>query len=157
MARIQQHLLLQRRLLKTDNNLMPEDTIIWRLGQGWHSLVPGISELKDAIKQLGPVEGERRVTNGKQYEFVDGSVQILVLNNETKIAKIRVSADYPNRELVPSDIDEVHRTFGFLEQTDADESGTLTFSAPGIRLACDAYSDPHAVEWIEFNDVNKDT
>jgi hypothetical protein len=136
---------------------MIEDAILWCLGQGWNSLVPGVSELKDAIKQLGPVDCERRVTNGRQYEFADGTVQILVLNNETKIAKIRVSADYPDKELVPGDIDQVQQNFGFLEQTDVDESGTLTFSAPGLRLACDAYSDPHALEWIEFNDVDKQT
>jgi hypothetical protein len=136
---------------------MVEDILLWQVGQGWNSLVPGVSELKDAIKILGPVDCERRVTNGKQYEFADGTVHVLVLNNETKIAKIRVMADYPNSALVPRDIDQVQQTIGFLEQTDVDESGTLTFSAPGIRLTCDAYSDPHAVEWIEFNDVDKDT
>jgi hypothetical protein len=136
---------------------MVEDTSLWHLGQGWNGLVPGVSELKDAIKQLGPSASESRVTNGKQYEFAKGTVQILVLNNETKIAKIRVLPDYPDKELVPGDIDQAQENFGFLEQTDFDESGTLTFSAPGIRLACDAFSDPHAIEWIEFNDVDKQT
>lgn len=136
---------------------MVEDMILWQVGQGWNGLIPGFSELKDALKILGASESESRVTNGKQFEFAKGAVQILVLNNETKIAKIRVSADYPDKALVPSDIDEVQVHFGFLEQTDCDESGTLIFSAPGIRLACDAFSDPHAIEWIEFNDVNKET
>jgi hypothetical protein len=138
-----------------EDSLKTIESECWQPSQGWNGLLPGFSELKDAVKILGDFENESRVSNGKQYEFANGTVQVLVLNSESKIAKIRVLSDYPNKEYLPSDIDQAHHYFGFLEQTDFDESGTLIFSAPGVRLACDAFADPHTIEWIEFNDLDK--
>jgi len=127
-----------------------------QIADGWNGIVPGVSQVKDAIAKLGPIEGEDKFANGKWLQFANKNVQLVVLDNDPNtIVKIRVFPGYSDKDLAPANIDAMQKVYGPLEQTDLDEFGVLTYERSGLRAACDFFGNPHPVKWIEFYPINR--
>jgi len=117
----------------------------------WHGLVPGKSTVSEAIEILGTVEQEVEFANGKWFEFVNQTVQVIVLDDDmTRIAKIRVLADFPEKQFMPTTLDEVEQIYGPFQQTQIDEFAVITYERPGLRVACRLFGNPQLVKWLEF-------
>ena len=89
---------------KTNNTKM---VAIWSAFDGWNGLVPGVSQLSDAIAKFGNYHRELKFTNGITYEFAQGAVQVVLINDKATIYKIRVLSTFLNKELMPTNIDEL--------------------------------------------------
>jgi len=138
----------------TKDNSKPNDPfdiiITWCPQDGWNDLVPGVSKLTDAIDKFGNYEAQVKFVNGIWYEFANKTVQVVLLDNETTIYKIRVSAGFPDKTLLPMNIKDVEQIYGPVIQIEVDEFGTVTYERPGLRVACRLFDNPQPVKWLEF-------
>lgn len=139
----------------SDNLSKSSQSSNWHPKDGWNGLVPGSSKVDDAIAKFGQPEGEVEFANGKWFEFVNKSVQVVILNRDPEtIAKIRLLAEFPDKNLVPENINGIERIYGAVKKIDLDELSTITYARPGLRVACYFFQKPHPVEWLEFFPVD---
>ncbi len=146
---------MSKQTSRCDNLSEESGKSTWHPHDGWNGLVPGISKVSDAIARFGSAKGEVEFGNGKWLEFVDKSVQVVILNRDPEtIAKIRILATFPDKNLVPIDIDGIKKIFGDVKEIEVDEFAMVTYERPGLRVACHYFEDPQPVEWIEFYPVD---
>ncbi len=122
---------------------------VWDPSMGWNGLIPGVSLLTDAVANFGNYR-ELKFINGVTYSFVDGAIQLVFLNDQSKLYKIRVASTFSNKELMPTNIDEVIQRYGPLIKMNGDELANVTYERPGLRVLCTLLDEPQIVKWLEF-------
>ena len=128
---------------------------MWTQQDGWNNLVPGISTLADAITKFGDYENQVKFVNAVMYEFIDRSIQVVVLNDQQPIYKIRIMSTFPDKDLMPKNIDDLQNVYGCLIKTNIDELATVTYEGSGLRATCSLFDKPQLVKWLEFySDAN---
>jgi hypothetical protein len=132
-------------------------TSSWCPRDGWNGLVPGVSKLSDAVNRFGKADSEIQFVNAKCYEFANKMVQVVLLNNESTLYKIRVFAEFPDKNLLPANIHDFEQVYGVMVQTEVDELATVTYEGDGLRVACQMFDNPQTVKWAEFYHPNHAT
>jgi hypothetical protein len=119
----------------------------------WLGIIPGVNKLDDAKAKWGPISRSGRLANATWHEFVDNTIQVLILDRDAEqeiITRIRVKADCPIKDSIPQTLAQARKTFAALKKTSIDELGTVMYECPGLRIVCELFGKPAKVKWIEF-------
>jgi len=132
---------------------------LFRYSEHWLGIVPAISLLQDAIDQFGPIEQQGKIANASWYVFANNTVKIIILDSQTTIASVRVTADFLEQKSVsktlqeplPTTLEEAMNIFGQMEvQENESCTASPVYQRPGVRVACDLGINPQKIRWIEF-------
>lgn len=122
----------------------------WKKGDAWNGLTPGVSTRVDVAAVLGAADEVSEMANGECFDYRSGKVRVTFIEGNESIAKIWLSADLNNSDLIPVSLGDAISRFGALKATKLDALSAQIYERPGVRLATVPGTTPERVIWVEL-------